>query len=43
MTLVQLIVPCMMYPAYQRLQYMVRQRQRQLFNKDHNSRQTLFQ
>jgi hypothetical protein len=41
MTLVQLIVPCMMYPAYQRLQYMVRQRQ--LFNKDHNSRQTLFQ
>jgi hypothetical protein len=36
MTLVQLIVPCMIYPAYQRLQYMVRQRQ--LFNKDHNSR-----
>jgi hypothetical protein len=30
MTLVQLIVPCMMYPAYQRLQHMVRQRQ--LFN-----------
>ena len=34
MTLVQLIVPCMMYPAYQRLQ-------RQLFNKDHNSSQRI--
>jgi hypothetical protein len=41
MTLIQLIVTCMMYPAYQRLQHMVRQRL--LFNKDHNSKQILFQ
>ena len=41
MTLVQLIVPCMMYSAYQRFQHVVRQRQ--LFIKDHNSRKTLFQ